>query len=282
MQPSGEQVEIRHAGYRAVVTEAGAGLRVLEHDRIPLVDGYPADEMATGGRGQLLMPWPNRVDGGRYSFDGRDLQLALSEPEAGNAIHGLARWLSWTVAEQAEDRVRLTCRLMAQKGYPWTLELSADYALSPDGLTVTQAATNLGDSPAPYAQGAHPYLSVGRPVDECDLTLPTPPDQLAPASPFGSRRLDDSFTDLARDADGTARCLLRDPDSGRAVELWLDERHRWLHVYTADKLPAGQARRGVALEPMTAPAGAFASGRDLERLDPGARFAASWGIRAAG
>lgn len=280
MQPSGEQVEIRHAGYRAVVTEAGAGLRVLEHDGRPLVDGYEADEMATGGRGQLLMPWPNRIEGGRYSFDGRDLQLALSEPEAGNAIHGLARWLSWTVAERTQDRVRLTCRLMAQKGYPWTLELSADYALSPEGLTVTQAATNLGDSTAPYAQGAHPYLSVGRLVDECEVSLPTRPDQLAPASPFGGQRLDDSFTDLARDVDGTARCRLRDPATDRAVELWLDERHRWLHVYTGDKLPPGQARRGVALEPMTAPAGAFASGQDLVRLDPGARFAASWGLGA--
>ena len=279
MEPSGEQVEIRHAGYRAVVTEAGAGLRELENDGRPLVDGYGSDEMATGGRGQLLVPWPNRIEGGRYSFDGRDLQLALSEPDAGNAIHGLARWLSWAVAEQAEDRVRLTCRLMAQKGYPWTLELSADYALSPDGLTVTQAATNLADSPAPYAQGAHPYLTVGRLLDECELSLPTRPDQLAPVSPFGSRRLDEPFTDLAREADGTARCRLRDPGTDRSVVLWLDERHRWLHVYTGDTLPAAEARRSVALEPMTAPPGAFASGRDLVRLAPGARFEASWGLR---
>ena len=37
---------------------------------------------APGGRGQLLMPWPNRIRDGAYSFGGRDLQLALTEPAA--------------------------------------------------------------------------------------------------------------------------------------------------------------------------------------------------------
>ena len=50
---------------------------------------------------------------------------------------------------------------MAQTGYPWTLDLHVLYDLSADGLTVTQTATNLAADAAPYAQGAHPYLSVG-------------------------------------------------------------------------------------------------------------------------
>ena len=58
-------------------------------------DGFAADEMSSGGRGQLLMPWPNRVRDGAYSFDGRDLQLALTEPRRSNASHGLARWAAW-------------------------------------------------------------------------------------------------------------------------------------------------------------------------------------------
>jgi len=36
----------------------------------------------------------------------------------------------------------------------------------------------------------------------------------------------------------------------------------------------------VAVEPMTAPPDAFNSGEDLVVLEPGARFSASWGIRA--
>src|SRR5215470_19485987 len=99
--PSGDQFEIAGAGYRAVVTECGATLRVLEHEGRPLVHGFDEDQMASAGRGQLLVPWPNRIRDGAYSFDGRNLQLGLTEPELGNASHGLVRWAAWTPEEQA-------------------------------------------------------------------------------------------------------------------------------------------------------------------------------------
>ena len=73
--PSGDQFEIAAGGYRAVVTECGATLRVLEHDGRPLLHGFGEDEMSAAARGQLLMPWPNRIRDGAYTFDGRDLQL---------------------------------------------------------------------------------------------------------------------------------------------------------------------------------------------------------------
>ena len=75
LAPSGDQFEIAAGGYRAVVTEGGGALRVLEHAGGALVDGFAEDEMSAGGRGQLLMPWPNRIRDGAYSFGGRDLQL---------------------------------------------------------------------------------------------------------------------------------------------------------------------------------------------------------------
>ena len=78
--PSGEQYEISGSGYRAVVTECGAGLRLLEHEGRPLVDGYDESAMATGGQGQLLVPWPTRIRDGQYAVGDRQLQLPLSEP----------------------------------------------------------------------------------------------------------------------------------------------------------------------------------------------------------
>ena len=63
--PSGDQFEIAAAGYRAVVTEGGATLRLLEHARPPAGRRVRArTQMSRGGRGQLLMPWPNRIRDG--------------------------------------------------------------------------------------------------------------------------------------------------------------------------------------------------------------------------
>jgi aldose 1-epimerase len=298
--PSGEQYEISGGGYRAVVTESGAALRVLEHEGRPLVDGFGVDEMSNGGRGQLLMPWPNRIRDGAYSFGDRSLQLPLTEPSRHNASHGLVRWVAWTVEEITTGSVTMRCRLMAQTGYPWALDLQVAYDLYAGGLTVTQSATNLASSAAPYAQGAHPYLSVGPgPCDSWELTLPaatrslSDPERLLPqgrepvagtdhdfrvARPLGGTAFDHAFTDLARDADGRATTVLRDDSSGRALGLWVDESHRWLMVYTADD-SATAPRRSVAVEPMTAQADAFRTGEDLITLEPGETFSASWGIR---
>ncbi len=192
--PSGEQFEISGGGYRAVVTECGAGLRILEYDGRPLVEGYGETVPASAGRGQLLLPWPNRIEDGAYSFEGRKLQLPISEVSRNNANHGLTRWAGWTLEEHAEQAVSLLYRLMAQPGYPWTLDLHAVYDLSADGLTVTVTATNMSDSPAPYAQGSHPYLQVGdEAVDGWELTLPAETrlltdDRKIPTGPGGGRR----------------------------------------------------------------------------------------------
>ena len=300
--PSGAQFEIGHGGYRAVVTESGAALRVLTYDGRDLVDGFAADEMSPGCRGQLLMPWPNRIRDGKYTWDGAEQQLPLTEPSRSNASHGLVRWVAWTVASQSPSSVELTYRLMAQTGYPWTLDLSVRYALGDDGLVVTQGAVNRSATAAPYAQGAHPYLTAGPgPLDEWELLLPAAtrsvadPNRLLPVgredvtgtdadfrSPrrLGEVGFNDAFTDLVRADDGRATTVLRDPAAGTGVELWVDETQPWLMVYTADDRPAPLHRRSVAVEPMTAQADAFRSGEDLVTLEPGGVFESRWGIRA--
>jgi aldose 1-epimerase len=260
--------------------------------------------MATAGRGQLLLPWPNRIRDGKYTFGGRQLQLPVNEVPRHNASHGLTRWASWTLEEHSGQSVSLVYRLMAQPGYPWTVDLHVLYDLSADGLTVTVTATNLSGSPAPFAQGAHPYLTLGDGgIGGWELTLPGAtrlhvddrkiPDgrekvagsdyDFRAGRPLGDTALDTAFTDLDRDGEGRVEVSLRDPASGRAVTLWMDDRHRWVQVYTGDDLPA-DARTAVAVEPMTAPPNAFGTGEDLvvlaEAGGDGDEHSSSWGITA--
>src|SRR5258708_8599944 len=171
--PSGRQIELASGAQRAVVTEVGAGLRTYTVDGIDVLDGYAAHEMCSGGRGQLLVPWPNRIRDGRYRFAGTDHQTPLSEPERGNAIHGLLRWANWELDQSGRDRVIATHVLHPQVGYPFTLGLEVAYMLSGTGLGVAVTATNLGSEPLPYGLGHHPYFSVSTDlVDAAVLRVP--------------------------------------------------------------------------------------------------------------
>jgi len=292
--PSGEQIELTLGDQRVVVTSVGAGLRAYSAADRDVLDGYPADAMATSGRGQLLLPWPNRIQDGSYEVDGRRHQLPLNEPERENAIHGLVRWSSWTVVEHAADRVVLRHVLHPQPGYPFMLELQVEYGLTAAGLTVVVSATNLGAEVAPYGAGAHPYLAVGAGgADEASLRVPARTvlqadkrgipvgSKLVEGTeldfreqrPIGSAQLDHCFTDLDRDDDGLARVHLD------GTTLWADEGYPYLMVFTGDGLPDVN-RRSLAVEPMTCAPNAFRSGEGLTRLDPGQAHRATWGISA--
>ena len=299
--PSGAQAEITAGGYAAATTEVGGGLRTLTFDGRPLVAGYAETAMCGAGRGQVLVPWPNRVADGRYTFDGHDEQLALSQPSEGHAIHGLTRWSNWLLVDHAADTATWAHRLHPQPGYPHTLDLRVSYTLAASqGLTVHVEARNVGAARAPFGAGFHPYLTAGSDVVDADvLTLPAAtvlhtdsrsiPDGEADVAtagldfrrgrPIGAVVLDHGFGALVPDpADGRIRVTLAGWD--RSTTLWADAAFRWLQVFTGDGLGPEHARRALAVEPMTCPANALASGTDLLVLEPGEAFAASWGIVA--
>ncbi|GAA3216677.1 aldose 1-epimerase family protein [Actinocorallia longicatena] len=296
MTLSGTQYTIASGPYEAVITEQGAGLRSLTWDGLPLILPHDPDEVTPAGFGQLLAPWPNRVDHGTYTFEGVAQRLEINEPSRETAIHGLVRWESWNLAERTDSSVTLTHRLLGRPGYPFRLDLTAVYTLAADGLNVRLSATNSGTRNAPYGQSAHPYLTVGLPLDECVVTfggvryqpvnerlipsgLPVPvagtPLDLSAGGVFGDRRIDTAYTDLPF-SDG--RTWVGLSGGGRTVGLWADESHPWLQLYTADDLGGGDRRAGIAAEPMTCPPNAFNSGVDLITLKPGDTFGGSWGI----
>ena len=159
--PSGEQIEIAFGDQRAVVVEVGGGLRAYAAAGRELLDGYPADGRIASGRGQVLIPWPNRLQDGTYEFDGRRHQLPLTEPEHLNAIHGLVRWAGWRVGEREQSRVVMEHVIHPSPGYPFSLAVGIEYALSDQGLSVAATATNIGPDPCPYGAGADPYLTLG-------------------------------------------------------------------------------------------------------------------------
>lgn len=287
----------------AQIAALAGALRSYSLDGTAFVETYPDTELPPSACGILLAPWPNRVAGGKWTLDGRTQQLDITEPSRGNASHGLLRNTGYRQTEAADtgrtppgSSVTLAAEIFPQHGYPFHLAHEARYSLDEDGaLRVRQALTNLGGTRAPFALGAHPFLRIGSvPAEELTLTVSGStrltvddglipvgrepaggPGDLRPGRRIGDLSLDAAYTDLELE-DGEFRHRLRAPD-GTGLVLWSGPEFGYVQVFVTDKFPG--RTRAVAVEPMTAPANALNSGDGLRWLEPGAVFAAEWGIR---
>lgn len=297
--PSGNQFEIRHESQRATIVEVGGGVRIYEVGDRPVLDPYPLDAMCDGAHGAPLIPWPNRLGDGQYRFDQTDYQVALTEPDKDNAIHGFLRWRPWQALEHTEARIKVGTRLYPLKGYPFSVEVQVAYELGDAGLTVATTATNIGERACPYGCGQHPYLSPGTGlIDDCTLHLDaetrivTDPERELPTGResvngtefdfrtgrrLGDQKLDCAFTDLTRDRAGRAWARLISPD-GSGAQLWVDEHYPIIEIYTGDTLSPPRRRHGMGTEPMTCPPNAFQSGDGVLRLEPGGSVTTTWGV----
>ncbi|MEU4726280.1 aldose 1-epimerase family protein [Nonomuraea dietziae] len=164
-------------GYEAAIAECGAAVRMLRHGDRDLITGWPAEGPIPYYSGALLAPWPNRVGGAGYAFDGDVHRLPVNEPDRGHALHGLIAEARWSVAElfTVEDDhgfARLTLDLAPSQGYPFALSFQVLHRLDGDGLTTTLTVQNVGDRPAPYGCGPHPWLLAGDDVTAYELHLP--------------------------------------------------------------------------------------------------------------
>ncbi|WP_199432355.1 aldose 1-epimerase family protein [Qaidamihabitans albus] len=300
MTASGTLYEIGSGAQRVTIAGVAATLLSWRVDGTELLLTHAADEVGDSYQGKTILPWPNRVAAGRYTFDGAEYQLAITEPARGAALHGLMNWVEWEPVEHTGTRVRLRYVLHPQYGFPFLLHFQLTYTATPDGVSCTLEATNAGTRPAPFGAAYHPYLRLAERADDVVLDLPAASyyrtgEDLIPLGKEpvdgglfdfrGGREvsgavLDTAFTDLAVDADGTARVHLGAP-AGRTVELWADHTHRYLQVYTDDAPGSGRpARAGITVEPMTCAPNALNTGDGLRVLAPGESHVEHWGMRS--
>jgi aldose 1-epimerase len=296
MALSGQQYPIVAGDHEATIAEVGATLRRYTRRGRDVVEPFGTDEVAPHSAGAVLVPWPNRIRAGKYTFAGEQHQLPLAEPRLGNAIHGLVRWVRWRPVTLEKAAVTLATELVPQPGWPHVARVEVRYAMDAEqGLTVTTTARNDGPDAAPFGAGFHPYLSLhGYPIGEATVVVPartrlvgdaaqipvgeepvdgTPYDLREPA-PLGERRLDDAFAGLTG---RSAEVLLPD---GSGARVWYDESFGYLQVFTQPEF--AERSQAVAIEPMTCPADAFNSAAGLIVLEPGQSWTGTWGITPLG
>ncbi|MBT0566434.1 aldose 1-epimerase family protein [Williamsia sp. CHRR-6] len=299
------EYRITAGDYSAILVGRGAALRELRFGDRLLTETWevPEGTKPPMSAGLVLAPWPNRVADGRFTFAGVEHHLELTEPARGNAIHGFVRTVDFAVVDVATDAVAFTVDVGRHPGWPFDLTLGVHYQLAADtGLTVTLTASNVGDGAAPFALGHHAFVRCGdAPIDDCLVHLPAasmqPVDaqrQLPQGDPvsvagtefdFRTPRalagtwLDTPLTDLTA-TDGRFRHRVSAPD-GATTELWTDLNFGWVQVFTADPAKGQEfpgRGRALAIEPMTAPPDALATGHDLITMEPGQSWTGTWGL----
>lgn len=233
----------------------------------------------------LMYPFPSRIPGGVYTFEGKTYQLPANETARGNAMHGFVHPKVFVVENEhvSDDAATLTVAYVYSgnyDGYPFPFELRVRYQLSAAGFAMTHAATNTAASAAPAAFGWHPYFRIDNtPTDAMQIEIPSDTVVLFDESmiPTGQGAFDRQGAFDLRDV-VLDNCFVLKPASG-TLETKLSAPRHDLTVRIAQETGTGKfnflvvytppSRTSVAVEPITANVNAFNSGDGLVVLQPG-------------
>lgn len=249
----------------------------------------------------LLFPFPNRIEGGRYSWDGKDYELPeplVGHEGQGNAIHGFTLDRPWRILEQTESSVTAAFQLSVDDPerchlWPADAEIQITYSISGTTLRTDIVVRNPSDKPLPWGFGTHAYFKLpmaeGSNADNCtvyapaekqwvldkclptgELKTPADSDQLLTAPRFGDLKLDDVYTNL-KSEDGIVTCRIVDEEGGLQIVQTCDDSFREIVAFTPPWTKA------VCLEPYTCTTNAInlqQKGVDagLKVLAPGAEW----------
>ena len=159
--PGGLEVQVLE--YGAIVHRLGfpcsGGLRqaILSFDTLADYERDTVDVGACVGR------FANRIAGGRFELDGREVHLSINEPP--NTLHGGKVGFNkriWRIEEKAADGRAVTLAYSSpagEEGFPGTLDVRASFTLpTAETLEIDYAATS--DAPTPVNLSHHIYFNL--------------------------------------------------------------------------------------------------------------------------
>lgn len=230
---------------------------------------------AVGWGFPILMP-PNRIEGGRFTFQGREYTFEINENGV-NHIHGLVHSLPWRVVSvEDEGAASVTTAIRSddhpsiKASYPHSFELRMTYRLKGSRVEFVVEAENFGKEAMPFGIGFHPYFNVPLVPEsskgQCTVKVPAnqrweltdaciPTGRRLPAESKVDLRqpvsldavmLDDVYTDLIFQ-DGQSVCEFTDKGAGITLMYGADSQFKHWVVFTG-KTPDAPF---VCLEPYT-------------------------------
>ncbi|OQB06546.1 MAG: Aldose 1-epimerase [bacterium ADurb.Bin212] len=301
-------VELNYHNQTLRINCRGGGIAeyYVEKDgrREDIVYGYCEESDYDGGMGDILSPFPGRVDKGEYTYNGEGYKLQGFEENNGNPLHVFVRELEWQVAKTSDNQITSTLDVLVDKfaknGYPFGLKYQIIYTLKVGGLHIKTVVKNTDEKIAPFGIGYHPYFSVAREVDEMVWKVPAeslvefdqnlkPTGKIIPVNEtdldfreggkIGNKEIDNCFTGLIRDENGIFTSTLSSKDGQKVIEIWQNESYPYFQTYSADTIDENNYRKAMALEPQSCCGYAINMPElGLVDLEPGSEFRGEWGI----
>lgn len=246
-------------------------------------------------KGVILTPFPNRVRGGKYTFNGEEYQLPINFPGEGHAIHGFAYDKTFeVVTTNLKEEGSFTVKYMYDgsiNGYPFPFTVQYTYMLKDSAFSCMVSVCNNGEKTLPLGIGWHPYYTLGTEVDNLHLKLPDVAsievDELM--IPTGKKDSMNDFKNVTQiydtqfdtgfeimSSDVIAVTQIYNPVNNLTLDSWQktgDKGFNYVQVFT----PPG--RKSIAVEPMTCPADAFNSKESLIEVAPHEEWSGSFGVK---
>lgn len=141
-------VLIESAGWKAQINPLGAELTTLWNEELGDLLWVPDPTIWTG-ISPILFPVVGKAGDGSVMVDGQVHPMAS---------HGFARKSRFDVSQLSAAQCRFILRDSAEtrEAYPFAFELTLDYTLGDNGLTITAGVNNSGGTDLVFSLGFHP------------------------------------------------------------------------------------------------------------------------------
>lgn len=276
--------------YAEIVPSCGAIVNALVFNNgtntYNVIDGFKdtndfKTNNCTSFKSNILFPYPNRLEGGKYSFRNKNYQLPITFEAENNSIHGLiyeeAFSVKNTCSNENEACIDLSYSSNGTDGYPFVFSIEVSYIFSDKGLKITTEIKNTGNEDFPFGFGWHHYFKVGDTVNNAILAFPAKTylevnDKMIPN---GSEKSFHEFNSKTLIKETNLDTCFFIGDQGN-ITIALKEGNNTISLeYSSTEFPYLQVytpahRQTIAIEPMTCAPNAFNNKLGLKHLSSGA------------
>lgn len=161
--PAAQILEIKAGALRlALRPDLGGAIAGLWHHGVPVLRSQEPEQLRSwhDAASYPLVPYSNRIDHGRFNWQGRTYQLAPNFEAGPHPLHGVGHLEAWRVEPNSgpsgPGEVALVLEHRANDSWPFDFQARQLFQLGPGSLRTELSVTNTSAQAAPFGIGWHP------------------------------------------------------------------------------------------------------------------------------